>query len=121
MEMPQELEVWYILPAVRREIAKSLYKKGLSQKDIAKRLKITEPAISQYIKAKRGKTFKIDKVLLKEVDISANHIDKDHSTANIIYEMNRISNLIKKSGAICSLHRNYDKDPSLEECDICMR
>lgn len=121
MEMPQELEIWYVFPTIRREIAKSMSKKGLSQKDIAKRLKITEPAISQYIKSKRGKKFKIDKSLLKEIDISASNITKDHSTANLIYEMNRISNLIKKSGVICSLHRNYDKDPSLKECDICMR
>lgn len=119
--MPQELEVWYILPAVRREIAKSMSKKGLSQKEIAKNLKVTEPAVSQYIKSKRGKTFKIDKAVLKEINISADSIIKNYSTANLVNEMNKISDLIRKSGTICSLHRNYDKDPSLKECNICMR
>ncbi len=119
--MPQELEVWYIFPAVRRELAIVMSKKGLQQKEIAKKLKITGPAVSQYIKSKRGKTLKIDKDIIKEVSISADNIIRNHSTANLVFEINKISDLIKKSGTICTLHKQYDKDPSLKECDICMR
>ena len=51
--MPQEIEVWYIIPAVRRELAKSMVKIGLKQKQIAVTLGITEAAVSQYLKLDR--------------------------------------------------------------------
>ena len=57
--MPQEVELWYLIPALRREIAKILVKDyDLSQVEIAKILKITESAVSQYLKEKRGNELK---------------------------------------------------------------
>ena len=38
MKLPQEIDVWYIIPAIRREFAKGLLKKGLKQREIAKKL-----------------------------------------------------------------------------------
>ena len=34
-QMPQEIEVWYIIPALRRELAKQMVEAGLTQKKIA--------------------------------------------------------------------------------------
>ena len=54
--MPQEIEVRYILPAIRRDFAKILVKeKEKSQKEAADILDITEAAVSQYIHNKRAK------------------------------------------------------------------
>ena len=44
---PQEVEVLYILPAIRRELAKEMKKQGLEQKKIAGLLFVTEAAVSQ--------------------------------------------------------------------------
>lgn len=44
-----------ILPAVRSLIAKELQEKGYSQTEIAELLDITQPAVSQYLNAARGK------------------------------------------------------------------
>ncbi|MFH1328275.1 MAG: hypothetical protein ABIH76_05470, partial [Candidatus Bathyarchaeota archaeon] len=57
---PQEIEVWYVLPALRREFAKAFLETGMKQKDIAKIMEINEPAISQYLKAKRAKEFQFE-------------------------------------------------------------
>ena len=63
----QEIEIWYIIPSIRREFAVIMSKKGLSQKDISKKLGITEPAISQYIKQKRAVGLKFDAKTKKEI------------------------------------------------------
>ena len=67
MKMPQEIEVWYILPAVRLEIAKGLKKKGLSQQDIAKKMQVTPAAISNYFKSKRACGMKFNDKVLKRI------------------------------------------------------
>ncbi len=51
---PQELEVYYILPALRRELAKAMKQQGKSQKDIATIFGVSEAAVSQYLHNKRG-------------------------------------------------------------------
>lgn len=51
---PCETAVWHILPAIRSEVAKELVKFGLSQKEISQHLRITQPAVSQYVTSKRG-------------------------------------------------------------------
>jgi len=49
-----EENVWYILPLIRKEFAKSLIKDhGLTQRKAAEKLGITEAAVSQYISKKR--------------------------------------------------------------------
>ena len=57
--MPQEIEVWYIIPALRREFASILKEKGFPQKQIAEKLKLTESAVSQYLKLKRAKDLEV--------------------------------------------------------------
>lgn len=44
-----------ILPAVRSLIAKELQERGYTQTEIADVLDITQPAVSQYLSAARGK------------------------------------------------------------------
>jgi predicted transcriptional regulator len=44
-----------LLPAIRREFSILLYKKGMKKKEIAEMLNITQSAVSQYLKMKRGK------------------------------------------------------------------
>jgi hypothetical protein len=48
VHMPQEIEVWYIIPAIRKELAKRLVQHHeVAQKDVAELLGVTEAAISQ--------------------------------------------------------------------------
>ncbi|HIH66091.1 MAG TPA: transcriptional regulator, partial [Nanoarchaeota archaeon] len=51
---PQELEVFYFIPAIRKELSVQMKKKGKGQREIANLLGITEAAVSQYISSKRA-------------------------------------------------------------------
>ena len=68
---PCEIIGWQVLPAVRREITKHLViEKKMPRKIVAQKLGITEAAICQYLKAKRGGSHKFndhDLVKIKEM------------------------------------------------------
>ena len=55
MKIPCEIVVWYLLPTIRKELAKKLVNDfGYSQSKVAKTFGLTDAAISQYLKNKRG-------------------------------------------------------------------
>ncbi|MDY6774459.1 MAG: transcriptional regulator [Candidatus Nanohaloarchaea archaeon] len=55
MRLLCETVVRDILPAVRSLVAKELHDQGYSQTEIAELLDLTQPAVSQYLTAARGK------------------------------------------------------------------
>lgn len=114
--MPQEIEVRYILPSLRKEFAIALAKNKIQQKEIAKLLKITPAAVSQYLSEKRGQT-KFNDSIKKEINISINKIVKKSSTTH--EELYKISSKIKNSSTICDIHRLYDNVP--RECNFCFK
>ena len=76
--MPQELEVWYLLPALRKELARIFIKDyNLSQKKISQLFGITESAISQYQKLKRANELKFSRTEKEEIKKTASKILKD--------------------------------------------
>ena len=113
---PQEIEVWYILPAIRRELVLTLKEKGKAQKDIAALLNITEAAVSQYTNEKRGTgvTFPVE---VKEFIAKAAAEITDPATA--YFQIQRISEYIKHSKVICKLHAQIEGD--LKGCDVCYK
>jgi len=48
-----------LLPKIRATLAVKLYSYGLSQKEIAKLLEVSQAEISNYLRAKRGKLLNI--------------------------------------------------------------
>ena len=60
MKPPCEIVVWYVIPAIRSELAKELLNLGMKQKDVSELMDITQPAVSQYITDKRGSGIKLD-------------------------------------------------------------
>ncbi len=113
---PQEIEVWYILPAIRKELVVALKETGKSQKDIAKLLNITEAAVSQYVKEKRAKEVNFNEEVKNFVKDAATKI-KDQESA--FQQIQQISEFIKKSKALCQLHAQIEGD--LKGCDVCYK
>jgi predicted transcriptional regulator len=105
--LPQEIEVWYIIPAIRRELAKVLVKKGLKQKDIAKILGTTEAAISQYLHKKRAQEIKFPKEMKKQFELAAKIIIKDNKV--VVSEILKLLNLTKQKGLACCACRKHNK------------
>ena len=115
-QMPQEIEVWYIIPAIRREIAKSMIDLGLTQKQVAKRMVITEAAVSQYLSSKRAKDVVFSNAVLDEIRKSAKKIIENKST--IVPEMIRLTKLTGVKQVMCDLHKKQDVNLP-KGCEIC--
>ncbi len=116
MIYPQEIEVWYLLPAIRREISKSLVRNGLTQREVALKLGITESAVSQYLKEKRAIEIKFDNSVLNSIEKSSKKISRNE---NVMKEIEKIIHLMKKTKFICKIHHKYDHSLP-ENCDNCI-
>jgi uncharacterized protein len=72
-----EENVWYLLPLIRKEFARSLIKDhGLTQRKAAEKLGITESAVSQYVSKKRGDLKVTDAGIRREIKESTKRIMK---------------------------------------------
>ncbi len=117
MKPPCEVIVWYVIPTIRAELAKELVKMGMSQKDISERLGITQSAVSQYIKDKRGKGIPINKDVRKGIKVLAKQVMAEPEPKETIPGICMVCAIVKSSGALCDLHRK--DDASLADCDVC--
>ena len=113
---PQEIEVWYILPAIRRKLVLALKEKGKAQKEIAKLLNITEAAVSQYTNKKRGTEISFPAEVKDFIKKSAEKIVDSESA---FHQIQIINEFIKKSKALCQLHAQIEGD--LKGCDVCYK
>ena len=98
---PQEFDVWYILPAIKKKLALKLIEKGIPQKEVAEILKTTPATISHYKKDKRVKEDilgdKIDNLIIQ----AANKINQDNNL--FFHEVIKINNQIKEQGLFCKI------------------
>ncbi len=118
-QMPQEIEVWYVLPAIRRELAKSMIKDyKLSQKDTSKILNITESAVSQYVKSKRAKEVEFKGDAAKKIKEAAGRIIADNKL--LMKEVYDLSSVVKVSKLLCEIHMQHDKTVA-KGCNICLK
>ena len=115
METPQEVEVWYLLPALRKHLAVYLKKEGMKQKDIAITLSLTEPAVSQYLKKKRGETISLSPDMVGEVAMSARTLMGDSS--KLRSELQRLLKRLRETRFICSVCHDHIR--TAKDCEIC--
>ena len=100
--LPQEIEVWYIIPAIRREMAMCFSREyKISYDNVALMMGLTKAAISQYIAGKRVERIKMHPKALEEVKISCNRIVKNKS--NVAKEILRVLEIIKKKKLHCEM------------------
>lgn len=115
-QLPQEIEVWYILPALRREFAKAfIAEHGLSQKKVAELLHVTEAAVSQYISGKRASSVAFSGEVLAEVKKGAARVAKGET--QLFMELERISKLMRVKKVVCEMCRTSNRRTS--PCDVC--
>ena len=115
--MPQEIEVWYTIPALRRELTKSMIEDcKLTQKHVAEHMGITEAAVSQYLSSKRATEVTFSNAVLDEIKKSAKNIIEDQIL--LVPEMMRLTKLTEVKQVMCDIHKKQDiKLP--DGCDIC--
>ena len=97
---PEEVEVLYMLPAIRRELALYLKQCGLEQKAIARLLRVTEPAISQYLSAKRATSVVFSDKEKEEIRKSGEKLLKN---SNLVGETAHLLHMMLDSRATCKI------------------
>ena len=110
MIYPQEIEVWYVLPALKRELCKELVSgERLSQKEIALKLGITEASVSQYLHSKRATRVQFSERFMEEIKQVCKKIVSGEMTSfgGIIFLTKRLREL----GELCAVHRSVDDVP----------
>lgn len=111
---PQEVEVFYLLPAIRRELAISLKEAGHGQKQIAAMLGVTDAAISQYVSGKRGAEA-LSPTFNKLIKQAAADV-KDGRSAYAVTQ--QLMQQASDSGLLCEMHMRLD--PSVpQKCNVC--
>ena len=105
--LPQEIEVWYVIPAIRKELAKIFIKKyKLTQQQSASILGVSKSAVSQYLSSKRA-SLRLNKKIVAEIEKSADKIIKNNNM--IVQEIVKLINYMKDNGFLCSVCKKYNK------------
>ena len=115
MKIPCEIVVWYVLPLIRRELANELVNgHNKSQAEVARRFGVTDAAISQYLKKKRGDNFMVEQseaypVFEEAIKKSATMIVEEKSTFE--NEMCRLCSVVKNSGLLAEIYEHKVGEP----------
>lgn len=114
--LPQEIEVWYIIPAIRKELAKLLTKKHkLTFERAGLILGISKSAVSQYINKKRADLIKMPSSMRKEIEKSSDLLVNNNQLA--VKEIMRLLALMKKGKCSCKICKRFNKG-ILSQCGM---
>ena len=123
MSVPCEVAVKCVLPVVRAMVAKELMaSNGLKQIDVAKLLKVSQPAISLYQRNMRGKAIDLGKD--EEIQLLISNMAESLSRSNparrdLILMYCGICRAIRAKGLLCELHKSFDPSVDIKECKVC--
>lgn len=112
--LPQEIEVWYIIPALRREIAKCLIKDyNLSYDKTGDLLGVTKSAVSQYLKGKRAAKIilpkEVNPLIMKSCELMVSN------KSDSVKETMKILDFLKQKGLACEVCGKL-KEGFLDDC-----
>lgn len=114
--LPQEVELWYVIPALRKELALALKKYGLSQKKIAEILQVSPAAVSQYVKEKRAKDVPFDAETIAKIKDSATILT--YNPKAFRQQIVHLTNEVRASKLICRIHELFDSKVT-KGCNDC--
>ncbi|HLC80801.1 MAG TPA: hypothetical protein VJG31_03445 [Candidatus Nanoarchaeia archaeon] len=112
---PQEIEVWYILPAVRKALAEEMMARSMPQTEIALLLGTSEATISHYRQEKRAKKEIFNLTIKKEVKKAVGRIQKNSTL--LFDEVIKLCRLARKERIICQVHHQKNKLPKNCSCE----
>ena len=125
-KFPCEIIIQFVLPAMRKEMVLWFKdEKKLKQREIAKILGITDAAVSQYVKGKRGAKFQFDANAKKKIKEMCNELynhyqehKKNHNGSEFMANACEICKELRSSKALCHLHNEIGID--IGNCEACM-
>lgn len=112
--LPQEIEVWYVIPAIRSWISRCLIEEfDASYEKVGKILGVSRAAISQYVKGKRAAKIKLPKELGPRIMGACKILVKDETKA--VEEIDKILNQIRTKEMTFSVCGKL-KEGFLDDC-----
>jgi uncharacterized protein len=112
--LPQEIETWYLIPAIRREISKCLISDfQTSYEKIGNILGVSKAAISQYTKGKRAAKISLPKELVPKIMATCKNLDRDNKKA--VREIDKLLSFIREKGLTCKVC-GKGNEGKLENC-----
>ena len=123
MFLPDEVAAKAVVPALRASVACKLINfHGLTQIEAAKKLNITQAAISNYVRKTRGAALNLDGI--KDVQQAISEIaillTKDKiNYKEILMKFSQVSEHIKSNRLMCDYHMQLEPDIDLDDCDAC--
>jgi predicted transcriptional regulator len=106
--LPQEIEVWYIIPKIRKELADKLVNKyHMSYEKAGKILGITKAAVSQYLKNQRANKINLSKEIQLEVTNAAERINNNNNLG--LSEIQLLLKKMKETKCSCKVCKQYNK------------
>jgi len=112
---PQEVEVFYVLPALRKEFAEAFKAIGTSQTKIAQIMGVTDAAVSQYLNEKRATDVNFTKAIKLKIKKAASRISNQK---HFVYETQQLLNEFLKNKFTCKIH--YKMNPDIpRNCNTC--
>lgn len=120
LKPPCEMMVRVHLPHIRRSLAQRLMGRGVSQREAAEKLGLTQAAVSQYMSEKRGSE---DPDLLSELgvidglleDFARSLAEDDLEDEERVLGLCNICEELRASKAVCGTHL----EGAQADCDIC--
>lgn len=107
-----------IIPALRAMIVKELIDNyGMTQTEAAKKLGMTQAAISQYLKNIRGKRISFEKEIKKEIEDICKKIHAGVDHEKLMIEFCYLCKSVRERKLMCLPHKALY--PKLENCCIC--
>ena len=123
MLTPCEVSVKCVLPVVRAMIAKELVTEHrFRQLDAANVLGVSQSSVSLYSRKIRGRALdlKEEKDILATINNLAASLAKGGMSYEVfIVRLCEVCRVIRSKGLMCKLHRNFDPNVDIEECDMC--
>ncbi len=119
MIQPFELVVNKVLPTVRARVAQILIDEGMKQVEVAKRLGVTQAAVSHYNSGSRGSDAEILGVFPEVEDFCrdlATKIAQGLPKTQEVALINEFSRRLILTERFCNYHRRV---ANLGECNVC--
>lgn len=104
--LPQEIETWFVIPAIRSAISHCLIEKHkLRYEEVGEILGITRAAVCQYVKGKRADKVKFSKEINQKIKESSKILTTEKT--NAVEEISKILNCIRTQSVPFSIYENH--------------
>jgi predicted transcriptional regulator len=107
MDLPQEIEAFYVIPAVRRELARILVADGLTQRLVAHKLGVTDAAVSQYLSNKRGITIEYPPTVAATFRAAADAVKNATNERTVREALEAACAAVRDERVMCTLHKKH--------------